>query len=177
MHLVPFGEYIPFISSLRGVIDFFDLPMSNVSHGPTNQKNIRILENINIAAPICFDIAFGNSIRKMNKSSLLMINISNDTWFGNSIGPYHHLSITRIRSIENNKWTIRSTNDGISAIIDNNGTIVSKLDKGISGILEGEVKLIDKSSFYNIYGYLLSYIISFIIIFITLLRYIWKKLI
>ena len=177
MHLVPFGEYIPFISSLRGVIDFFDLPMSNVSHGPTNQKNIRILENINIAAPICFDIAFGDSVRKMNKSSLLMINISNDTWFGNSIGPYHHLSITRIRSIENNKWTIRSTNDGISAIIDNNGTIVSKLDKGISGILEGEVKLIDKSSFYNIYGYLLSYIISFIIIFITLLRYIWKKLI
>ena len=82
-----------------------------------------------------------------------------------------------IKSFKNNRWSIRATNDGVLAIIDNNGTIVSKLDKGISGILEGEVKLIDKSSFYNIYGYLLPYIISFIIIFITLLRYIWKKLI
>ena len=53
-----------------------------------------------------------------------MINISNDTWFGESIGPYHHLDITRVRAIENNKWIIRSTNDGFSAIITNNGTIV-----------------------------------------------------
>ncbi len=175
IHLVPFGEYIPFISSLRGLVGFFDLPMSNVAKGPLNQQNIKTINNINIASPICFDIAFSNTVRKMNKSSLLMINISNDTWFGNSIGPYHHLSIARIRAIENNKWTIRATNDGISAIIDNNGTIVNKLEKGISGILEGKIKLIDKNSFYNNYGYLFSYIMSFIIIFISFISYLWKK--
>ena len=175
IHLVPFGEYIPFIKSLRGLVGFFDLPMSNVMHGPENQKNITIMKDIPIATPICFDIAFGNTVRKMNKSSLLMINVSNDTWFGNSIGPYQHLNIARIRSIENNRWSIRATNDGVSAIIDNNGTIVDKLEKGDIAILEGKVQLINTNTFYNSYGYLFSYIFSLIMVLVTLLTGIWKK--
>ena len=175
IHLVPFGEYIPFIEGLRGIIDFFDLPMSNVSHGSQLQENIRILDNIPISSPICFDIAFPNTVRKMNKSSLLMINVSNDTWFGNSIGPYHHLSIARVRSIENNRYTIRATNDGISAIISNKGTIVTLLEKGKSGILEGNVKLIKNSTFYSRNGHLFFIILSFIIVLIPFLKIIWKK--
>ena len=176
IHLVPFGEYIPFIEGLRGIINFFDLPMSNVSHGSQLQENIRILDNIPISSPICFDIAFPNTVRKMNKSSLLMINVSNDTWFGNSIGPYHHLSIARVRSIENNRYTIRATNDGISAIISNKGTIVTLLEKGKSGILEGNVKLIKNSTFYSRNGHLFFIILSFIIVLIPFLKIIWKKL-
>ena len=176
IHLVPFGEYIPFIEGLRGIINFFDLPMSNVSHGSQLQENIRILDNIPISSPICFDIAFPNTVRKMNKSSLLMINVSNDTWFGNSIGPYHHLSIARVRSIENNRYTIRATNDGISAIISNKGTIVTLLDKGKSGILEGNVKLIKNSTFYSRNGHLFFIILSFIIVLIPFFKIIWKKL-
>ena len=175
IHLVPFGEYIPFIEGLRGIINFFDLPMSNVSHGSKLQENIRILDNIAISSPICFDIAFPNTVRKMNKSSLLMINVSNDTWFGNSIGPYHHLSIARVRSIENNRYTIRATNDGISAIISNKGTIVTLLDKGKSGILEGNVKLIKNSTFYSRNGHLFFIILSFIIVLIPFLKIVWKK--
>ena len=175
IHLVPFGEYIPFIEGLRGIINFFDLPMSNVSHGSQLQENIRILDNIPISSPICFDIAFPNTVRKMNKSSLLMINVSNDTWFGNSIGPYHHLSIARVRSIENNRYTIRATNDGISAIISNKGTIVTLLDKGKSGILEGNVKLIKNSTFYSRNGHLFFIILSFIMVLIPFLKIIWKK--
>ena len=175
IHLVPFGEYIPFIEGLRGIINFFDLPMSNVSHGSQLQENIRILDNIPISSPICFDIAFPNTVRNMNKSSLLMINVSNDTWFGNSIGPYHHLSIARVRSIENNRYTIRATNDGISAIISNKGTIVTLLDKGKSGILEGNVKLIKNSTFYSRNGHLFFLILSFIIVLIPFLKIIWKK--
>ena len=175
IHLVPFGEYIPFIEGLRGIINFFDLPMSNVSHGSQLQENIRILDNIPISSPICFDIAFPNTVRKMNKSSLLMINVSNDTWFGNSIGPYHHLSIARVRSIENNRYTIRATNDGISAIISNKGTIVTLLDKGKSGSLEGNVKLIKNRTFYSRNGHLFFIILSFIIVLIPFLKIIWKK--
>jgi apolipoprotein N-acyltransferase len=172
---VPFGEYIPFIPSLRGLVGFFDLPMSNIMHGPENQKNITIMNNISIATPICFDIAFANTVRKMNKSSFLIINVSNDTWFGNSIGPYQHLSIARIRSIENNRWSIRATNDGISAIISNKGTIVDKLEKGAIGVLEGKVQLINKNTFYNSYGYLFSYIFSLIIVLLTIFIGLWKK--
>ena len=169
-HLVPFGEYIPFISSLRGLIAFFDLPMSNVEFGPPNQDNLRLMNQYAAATPICFDIAFPNTVRKMNKSSDFIINISNDTWFGSSIGPYHHLSMARIRAIENNRWVIRSTNDGFSAIISNKGTIVDKLEKGVKSILEGHITPIKKRSFYNSYGYLISTSLS-LIFFLSSLIY------
>ena len=176
IHLVPFGEYIPFFKSLRGLIDFFNLPMSNVDHGSKNQNKITVLNGLEVSTPICFDMAFPRTIRLMNKSSLFMINISNDTWFGESIGPYHHLSIARIRSIENNRWTLRATNDGFSAIISNKGTIVDKLEKGDSNILEGYIDLINKSSFYNKIGYIFPYLISFILISSIIIRFLWLKL-
>ena len=175
-HLVPFGEYIPFFSSLRGLISFFDLPMSNVAFGPNDQKNITVLDNVNVATPICFDVAFPETIRKMNKNSLLMINISNDTWFGSSIGPYHHLSITRVRAIENNRWIIRATNNGFSAIIDNKGTIVEILDQNVSNVLESKVKLVENASIFNKFGYMFNYFFSFIIILLFIARALWKKL-
>ena len=176
IHLVPFGEYIPFFKSLRGLIDFFNLPMSNVDHGSKNQTKMTVLNGLEVSTPICFDMAFPKTVRLMNKSSLFMINISNDTWFGESIGPYHHLSIARIRSVENNRWTLRATNDGFSAIISNKGTIVDKLDKGDSNILEGYIDLIYKNSFYNKIGYIFSYLISFILISSIIIRLLWLKL-
>ena len=148
--------------TMKELIDFFDLPMSNVIHGQDNQKNIKINNNITVATPICFDIAFPRTVRKMNQSSDFIINISNDTWFGSSIGPHHHLEIARIRSIENDKWTIRATNDGYSAFISNKGTIVDFLSKGDVGILEGYINLRESRSFYNEYGYIFSYVIIFI---------------
>ena len=105
-----------------------------------------------------------------------MINISNDTWFGNSIGPYQHLNLARIRSIENNRWTIRSTNDGISAIISNNGTIVNYLEKGVSDILEDRLSLISNRSFYNKIGYLFTYFFIIMTSLILTIKYIWKKI-
>ena len=178
MHLVPFGEYIPFISSIRGIISFFDMPMSNVKHGNKNQQNIAIFQDkaINFAPLICFDIAFSNTVRKSNKSSYFMINISNDTWFGKSIGPYHHLDITRVRAIENNKWIIRSTNDGFSAIITNNGTIVDIIEKGITGVINSGINIEKDRSFYNVYGYFIPYILSILIILISAIMFKCRKI-
>lgn len=165
-HLVPFGEYIPFISSLRSLIDFFDMPMSNVAHGSSIQENIQIssLDGISFSPLICFDVAFGNTVRKSNISSNFIINVSNDTWFGKSMGPYQHLAITRIRAIENNKWIIRATNDGISAIITNNGTIVDKIDKNISGVINSGINFTYKRSLYNIFGHYIPFIFAIIMV-------------
>ena len=176
-HLVPFGEYIPFTSSLRGLIDFFDMPMSNVTHGSRVQDNINVssLEGIKFSPLICFDVAFGNSVRKSNISSNFIINVSNDTWFGKSMGPYQHLAITRVRAIENNKWIIRSTNDGISAIITNNGTIVDKLDKNISGVINSGINFTYKRSIYNIFGHYIPFILASIIVLTSLIIYICSK--
>ena len=171
VHLVPFGEYIPFISSLRGLISFFDMPMSDVIKGKSNQKPMVFdTQSLKKMAPlICFDIAFGNTVRKSNISSLFMVNISNDTWFGKSIGPYQHLDIARVRTIENNKWMIRATNDGFSALIDNNGTIVSKLEKGVTDVLDGSIMLLDKRTIYSQYGYYLPYVLAFFILLISVI--------
>ena len=172
-HLVPFGEYIPFIPSLRGLIDFFDMPMSNVSHGKDNQANIDFIHNeqkYSISPLICYDIAFGNTVRKSNISSDFIINISNDTWFGNSIGPYHHLSLARVRALENDKWVIRATNDGFSAVISNKGTIVDKLDKGVSGVLNSSIDLFYKSPTpYTTGGYFMPYYLALMLVFISVI--------
>ena len=172
-HLVPFGEYIPFIPSLRGLIDFFDMPMSNVSHGKDNQANIDFIHNeqkYSISPLICYDIAFGNTVRKSNISSNFIINISNDTWFGNSIGPYHHLSLARVRALENDKWVIRATNDGFSAVISNKGTIVDKLDKGVSGVLNSSIDMFYKSPTpYTTGGYFMPYYLALMLVFISVI--------
>ena len=154
--LVPFGEYIPFESLLRGLIAFFDMPMSNITQGDAPQQM-----NVgygNFSPLVCFDIVFGEMVRKDVKSSNYIINVSNDTWFGNSFGPYQHLEISRIRSVENNIPIIRVTNDGISALIDNKGTIVDYMGKGTSGILHVKLLPTDVRTYYNQYGNLLLYL-------------------
>ena len=88
-----------------------------------------------------------------------------DTWFGNSIGPLQHLNIARIRAIEHNKWLIRGTNDGISAIISNKGTIVEKSIKGETMIINGDVNLINQTSFLMKYG---IYVLKCIYLIMTL---------
>ena len=159
--LVPFGEYIPFESFLRGLISFFDMPMSNMTRGDSPKKM-----NVgygSFSPLVCFDIVFGEMVRKDVKSSNYLINVSNDTWFGNSFGPYQHLEISRIRSIENNIPIVRATNDGISALIDSKGTIVDYMGKGNSGILHVKLVPTDVRTFYNKHGNLLLYICLFIV--------------
>ena len=154
--LVPFGEYIPFEDFLRGLIAFFDMPMSNITQGESSQF-MDVGHGIFLPL-VCFDIVFGNMVRKDVKNSNYLINVSNDTWFGNSFGPYQHLEISRVRSVENNIPIIRATNDGISALIDNNGTIVDYMSKGNSGILYVGLVPTNVRTFYNKYGNLLLYL-------------------
>ena len=175
-HLVPFGEYIPFKSILKPLLNYFGAPISDISPGTSNQEPISINNDIKAAPLICYDIVFANDVRKAVKSSDFIINISNDSWFGGSLGPYQHLEIARIRAIENNRWIARSTNDGFTAFINNKGTIVSLMPKYQQGSLTNEISLIKSSTIYSEYGYYVTYLFSIIYIFITLSLYLWSKL-
>ena len=175
-HLVPFGEYIPFKSILNPLLKYFGAPISDISPGTSNQEPISINNDIKAAPLICYDIVFANDVRKAVKSSDFIINISNDSWFGGSLGPYQHLEIARIRAIENNRWIARSTNDGFTAFINNKGTIVSLMPKYQQGSLTNEISLIKSSTIYSEYGYYVTYLFSIIYIFITLSLYLWSKL-
>ena len=165
--LVPFGEYIPFERILRGLIDFFDLPMSQVRPGKNNITSLKVGDYI-FSPFICFDISFENLFRKnIDKSSLFVINVSNDSWFGNSIGPYQHLEILKTRANENKIFILRATNDGISAVISNKGTIVDKIEKGESTVLNSYAYTGTKRSFYNLFGYYIVFIVMFFCLIIN----------
>jgi apolipoprotein N-acyltransferase len=162
-HLVPFGEYVPFENILRGLIDFFNMPMSSLSEGSSNQDLLEF-KDFRILGMICFDIAFPLSYLQEIKESDFIVNISNDTWFGSSYGPYQHLQIVRARALESNKWIARGTSDGISTIVDNKGTIVDMLKKGKSGFLNGKIYKTSESSFFYSYGFLIAPILSLIVL-------------
>ena len=124
--LVPFGEYVPLEQYLRGLIAFFDLPNSVIHSGPKNQ-NLLSTEKYAIATFICYEVVYPDLVVDYAKQSDIMITISNDAWFGDSIGPKQHFQMAQMRALENGRYMLRGTNTGISAIISEKGQVLTKL--------------------------------------------------
>ncbi|MCP8685990.1 apolipoprotein N-acyltransferase [Marinobacterium sedimentorum] len=137
--LVPFGEYVPLESWLRGLIDFFNLPMSAFSLPQSEQQPLPFGPH-RIAAAICYEIAYPELVRRSSLHSDLLLTVSNDTWFGHSIAPDQHLQIARMRALENGRWLIRATNNGISALVDNHGQIRAQAPRYQSAVLVDHVQ-------------------------------------
>lgn len=137
-HLVPFGEYVPFEKFLRGLISFFDLPMSNFIEGSTEQPPV-YAKGYSFSPQICYEIAYPEYVRRTSQDTNFILTISNDTWFGKSIGPLQHLQIARFRALETGKYLIRATNTGYTAIIDPDGKIVSAAKPFEEAVLEGKI--------------------------------------
>ena len=125
--LVPFGEYVPLESIFRGLIAFFDLPMSTII--PGNRQQILSHGHLKFAPLICYEIAYTGKARAMARSANIILTVSNDTWFGNSIGPDQHLQIAQIRARELGKPVVRATNDGLTAFINARGRIEQELPR------------------------------------------------
>ena len=143
--LVPFGEFIPF----EKIIEKFGLKKITEGYGSflkaSKQENLKI-DELNILPLICYEVIFTELIQKSNKNTNLIINISEDGWFGNSIGPYQHFAKGIYRAIENDSFLIRSANRGISAIINNKGQIIKKLNPSEVGNIELDVPLVENQN-------------------------------
>lgn len=120
--LVPFGEYIPLEAWLRGTIPFFDMPMTSFTAGGPHQAPLEV-QKLKLGPMICYEIAYPDLVRKIAGQSDVLTTISNDGWFGGSIGPHQHFEMVRMRAKETGREVIRATNNGISAIIDSNGQV------------------------------------------------------
>jgi apolipoprotein N-acyltransferase len=148
--LVPFGEFIPFERYLGSLLDIIGLNLTNTVPGyaikPINTGNLRI------SPSICYEIAFDELIRKTAKDSNILLTVSNDTWFGRSIGPIQHLEIAQNRALEHKKPLIRSTNSGISAIISRNGQIIEKQEYFEEKSIKGTVILYSGNTIYSKFG-------------------------
>jgi apolipoprotein N-acyltransferase len=149
--LVPFGEYVPLEKQLRGLIAFFDLPMSAFSAGPADQRPLRA--GAYRAAPfICYEIVYSDLVARGARSADILVTISNDSWFGGSIGPWQHLQMAQMRGRENGRYVLRGTNNGVSAIIDHQGRIVDRTDQFVRDTLIGEAEVMLGSTPFGSFG-------------------------
>ena len=149
--LVPFGEYVPLEKLLRGLIAFFDLPMSSFSPGPAEQEPLRV-GPYRVAPFICYEIVYANQVAASAYDTDLLITISNDSWFGNSIGPLQHLQIAQMRARENGRYVLRGTNNGVSAIIDHQGRIVARTEQFVETTLIGEAEVMLGNTPFGSFG-------------------------
>lgn len=136
--LVPFGEYVPLQDLLRGLIAFFDLPMSDFARGPSDQALLEA-KGYKIAPYICYEVVYPEFAAGLAAQSQLLLTVSNDTWFGTSIGPLQHLQMAQMRALEAGRWMIRATNNGVTGLIDPFGHITTQIPQFEQGVLYGEV--------------------------------------
>ena len=163
--LVPFGEFLP----LRDSLTFLEsiVGPNNYSNGK-EERIINLPNNISFIPIICYEIVFyWKLLNKLNHHSNFITNITNDFWFGKYIGPYQHLYLTKIRAAEFNKPIIRVSNNGISAVIDNNGRItkntqlnnIEKLKHKL--ILQENINFVNQHLILKIYFFIIFLLITF----------------
>lgn len=124
-HLVPFGEYFPVPAWLREWMKMQNLPHSDLSAGADIQPLLSAANGSRFAVAICYEDAYGAEQLYAFPEANLIVNVSNDAWFGDSIAPHQHLEIARMRALEVGRYAIRSTNTGISAFIDDHGELLA----------------------------------------------------
>lgn len=139
--LVPFSEYVP----LQDVVDIMPAIMDGLTvisntKGDKNQPTITI-KNKAMGVAICYEVAYPTTVRHNAKNSQFMLTVSNDAWFGTSAGPYQHLQMVKMRAMETGRWFVRSTNTGITAIIDDKGQIIAQAPQFERTVLRGQVQM------------------------------------
>ncbi len=120
-HLVPFGEFFPFKFALGWIFESLNIPMSNFNSGAALQDNLS-LKHLKILPTICYEDAFPEDWRKRAREANVILNISEDAWFGDSFAPHQRLQMARMRAVEFGRPVIRVSNSGLSTIINADGS-------------------------------------------------------
>lgn len=138
-HLVPFGEFFPVPSFIREWMRLMSLPYRDTAAGERRQEPLRA-NGILLAPSICYEDAFGSETLDFLPDAGLLVNVSNDAWFGDSLAPHQHLQIARMRALETGRYMLRTTNTGITAIIGPDGGIRAESPQFETHVLRGSVR-------------------------------------
>lgn len=177
--LVPFGEYIPLAFLFEPLMQYFNIRMANFSPGKHDQKLLK-MQQYEVALAICYETAFPNLIRQQTKHADFMALISDDAWFGHSIGPWQHLEIAQIRAIENGRYLMHTTNNGVTAIINPHGQVIEKAPQFTQTVITDRVKPVKGTTPWQRYG-LLPLLMSLILFLLLATLYekpsisLWQK--
>lgn len=139
VHLVPFGEYIPLKAVWGWVVEVLHIPLSDFARGAVDQRPLAI-GGQRVAANICYEDAFGEEIIRQLPEASVLVNVSNLAWFGDSFAPWQHAQMSQMRALETGRMMLRSTNTGVTAIIDARGHVLASLPPFTAGSLSGEIQ-------------------------------------
>lgn len=156
IHLVPFGEYVPLQNLL-----FFAEPLVRAvgDFTPGSEFTMNPLDGHNFAITICYEDVFPGLMRKFTvEGAEVIVNITNDGWFGETSAPYQHLRMSTVRAAENRRYIVRAANTGITAIIDPYGNILSRTELGRRTILDGVAGYRNDRTFYVRFGDVFAYL-------------------
>lgn len=139
-HLVPFGEFIPLRPALGWLInEVLNIPMSDLSRGGIAQPPLNVAGQ-KIAVNICYEDVFGEEIIRALPEATLLVNVSNDAWYGSSHAAMQHNQISQMRALETGRMMVRATNTGVTSIIGRDGRILQMLPQHEAGMLTGQVQ-------------------------------------
>jgi apolipoprotein N-acyltransferase len=137
VHLVPFGEFVPY--GFKWLVDAMKVPLSDFSRGKPDQPPLEVAGQ-RVAMNICYEDVFGEELIDTVPQATLMANVSNDAWFGDSFAPWQHLQIAQMRALETGRWWLKDNNTGITAVLDEKGRVVARLQPFTVGVLSSEVQ-------------------------------------
>lgn len=156
LHLVPFGEFLPFQDFLES-LGFMQLTGVRGGFSPGDSARLLSIEGVPPArALICYEIIFPDEIVRTGARPGWIINLTNDAWFGSSAGPYQHFQQARVRAVEQGLPVARAANTGISAVIDPYGRILAEIGLGEKGIIDAELPKVVPATAYARFGPMLK---------------------
>lgn len=172
-HLVPFGEYLPFRNMLSWVLDYLQIPMSDFSSG--EESSTLECDGLKIALSICYEDAFADEIRSNLGDGQLLVNISEDAWFGNSLAPHQRRQMAQMRAQELSRPMVRGSNSGPSNLIDANGDVILSSKQFSQQTLIGKVQpKAGRTPFLN-YGLWFVYLSGVLVLIVFVDRFVRTK--
>ncbi len=139
-HLVPFGEFIPFKLVFGWIYrDWLNMPLSDLSSGSTHQQPMQVAGE-KVAVNICYEDVFGEEIIHQLPAATLLVNVSNDAWYGDSYAADQHMQFSQARALETGRMMLRATNTGATAIIDTKGYVTAHAPHFVQTTLDGTVQ-------------------------------------
>ena len=151
-HLVPFGEFIPLRSVFGWLInEVLQIPMGDQTSGGTNQPPLAVAGQ-KVAVNICYEDAFGEEIIHALPEATLLVNVTNDAWYGESHAAMQHNQLSQMRALETGRMVLRATNTGVTSVIDSHGRILAMLPQFEEGVLTAQVQGYEGSTPYVWWG-------------------------